>query len=359
MRINPFKLISFDSKYWALDNLYQTLDNRNIKDKITKTKSIMEFLQKNISKGYAKIESSKGLYIFQVSNGEKCITSVIGELSYDEKASLIPNEEIHNDKLNAYKSIFNQYGMQINPVLTVYKNGPSIISITDSLIKREPDIKAVINKDSIYKLWKIQNPSEIEFIQKSLSQIGKLYIADGHHRFAIFKDSQQKISAKIMVSITDSESILLKSCHRVITTKIPSNWKDVLAKYCTIEKSKDNLFQGQSIILKCKNEDNYKITFKNEFTEGASIHSLIKNLIITEAFGIHDHNNQVFPLPGNVSLGDSDKIFDIYKESSTIIFIPPLEISEFFRIIDSDKTLPATSTWFEPKIIDGFLISKF
>lgn len=358
MKLNPFKLISFCSSYWNSNDVSSVLDNSGTKDKVLKTKNIMEFLQNNISKGIAKIDSSPGLYILQISDETKCVTSIIGEINYDDKEIFFANEETHHDKLESYKKLFSCYKMQINPILTFYRDGPPISSITEKYLKNNPDIFTKIN-DMEYRLWKIKNPPDLDKIKNAMAKINKLYIADGHHRFSIFNDSEKKTSSRIMVSITDSNSILLKSCHRVITGDINSNWQNKISKYCTFEKISDFSDQKDKVIIKFKNGETYKILFKQKKIIETSLHYMIKNAIISDSFEVTDHQNDVFPLPGTISPTDSDKIFDLYKNGSAIIFIPDLEISNFFKILDDGNKLPPTSTWFEPKIIDGFLISKY
>lgn len=358
MRLSPFKAIKFDSNYWQNNN-FSLLDNCDTKNKVDKTRFIMDFLTNKIKEGIAKIDREPALYILRVYTSEKSITSIIGEINYNDKGVFLPNEEIHQDKLEIYKSIFNEYKMQINPVLTFYRGNESIVSITKNITEKIPEVSAVI-KGNHYNLWKVCDSNNLMQINKALGKIDKLYIADGHHRFAMFHDREKLINAKIMVSITDSDSILLKSCHRVITKNITPLWRKKLGEYCEFNQiNSSDALQSNKILIKFRDGSLFEIAFMYDKFHDTPMHRIIKNTIIQHSFEIEDYSNEVFPVGGNMSVEKSDQIFNNYKNGSAIIFVPDIKISEFFKVLDSGNKLPPTTTWFEPKILDGFLISKY
>ncbi len=358
MKLSPFKAIRFDSNYWK-NNDFSLLDNCDTKNKIDKTKVIMDFLKQKINSGIAKIDQEPALYILKVDTAEKSVTSIIGEINYNDRDVFLPNEEIHKDKLDFYKNVFDEYKMQINPVLTFYRGNDSVISITKFITEKQPEVSAFIQGMS-YKLWKVSNPENLNRITNTIAKIDKLYIADGHHRFAMFHARENLLNAKIMVSITDSDSILLKSCHRVITKNITPLWRKKLEEYCDLNQiNPKNTPRNDKILIKFRNGALFEINFKYDKFHDTAIHRIIKNTIIRYSFEIEDYNNQVFPVGGNMSPEKSDQIFKNYQNGSAIIFVPNIQMSEFLKILDSGSKLPPTTTWFEPKIIDGFLISKY
>lgn len=358
MRLNPFRAIKFDSSYWQGTD-FSLLDNFDTKNKVEKTKFIMDFLNQQIRYGVAKVDYEPSLYVLNIATSEKSVTSIIGEINYDDKDIFLPNEEVHEDKLEFYKNIFNEYKMQINPVLTFYRGNESVISITKPITEKEPEISTVI-KGLTYKLWRVSDPESLSKINKALEEIKEIYIADGHHRFAMFRNQAKLRNMKIMISITDSDSILLKSCHRVITKNITPSWQKKLGEYCDLNQiDPDNASQSNKILIKFRDGKLFEAKFKYDKFHDTAMHRIIKNTIIQYSFEIEDYNNQVFPVGGNMSVEKSEQIFKNYQNGSAIIFVPNIQMSEFFKILDSGNKLPPTTTWFEPKIIDGFLISKY
>ncbi|MDR1488207.1 MAG: DUF1015 family protein [Holosporales bacterium] len=357
MFIEPFKLISFNQSRWKNNDFSKFFINTDTKDKVQKTNNILNFLKNMIAKGEAKIEQSPCIYVLNIQNYKQNVTSIIGSVHYNERNIFIPNENIHQDKLLEYKKTFDKYKIQVNPLLTFYKGENTISSLTESTTRYPPKIEADID-GSTYRLWSIKNPIDLETIKSSFDSVNKLYIADGHHRFAIFNNMPRKTSTKIMVSVTDANSICLKSCHKVIVGNISDNWIQKISKYCILEILDEGDMKN-NILINFKDGPTYKVTFRTEVVQNMSLYYIVNNIIINEVFGIKDVENSVFPLPGTVSFSDSQRIFELYQNSSAVIFIPSIDVSEFFKIVDNGDKLPPTSTWFEPKIIDGFVIMNF
>jgi uncharacterized protein (DUF1015 family) len=362
MRIEPFRLISFDSAKWeSSSELAQSLLNTDTKDKLRRTKDILALLKGKIAMGEAKMDSEPAIYALNINDGMKSSTSIIAAVHYDEKKIFFPNEDTHPDKIKGYRRVFDTYKLQINPVLTFYKDGPTIKSLVENTVNFRPKVQASIN-GALYTLWQIKNPLEIENIKNSVREINKLYIADGHHRFSIFQGMQNKTSLRIMVSLTDARSICLKSCHRVVVGKIPKDWIQKISKYCIMEVLDGNDISLENcILIKFRDGYTYKVIFRSDVIDKISLYSAVDNIIFKEALGIHesDREGKIFPLPGDITFDDCNNIFSLYSGSSMIVFIPDICISEFFKIVDNGNKLPPTSTWFEPKIIDGFLMSHF
>jgi uncharacterized protein (DUF1015 family) len=245
--------------------------------------------------------------------------------------------------------------MQINPVFGFYKNGPSVASLVKNTMEYPAKVQACV-KEVQYTLWSIKNPIDLTNIKEYLKMVDKVYIADGHHRFSIFQNISSKISTRLIVSLTDSNSIGLKSCHRVVIGKVSDNWMQSLSRYCIFDVS-GNFDIAKDIVIKFKNGMAYRVLFRQEVLEETPLYFIIDQMILHKAFNINNKEKRIYPLPGSIDFSDSQAVFELYKNSSVIVFIPSLEISEFFKIVDVGNKFPPTSTWFEPKIIDGFIMN--
>ncbi|MDR2666656.1 MAG: DUF1015 family protein [Holosporales bacterium] len=357
MRINTFRAIRFEQNYWQEQNILK-LNNFDTRTKVPKTYDIMNFLNQQIANGIAKIDGVASLYVLRLTAQDKGVVFVVGEVNYDDKIIFCVNEDVHDEKLKIYKNIFNQFKMQITPILTFYKSGRSVSSTVKDVTLLPPTLSAHIS-GVFYELWQIHDPLIVERIKHSLAEVEKLYVADGHHRLSMFNSSISKVSAKIIVSITDSDSVILKSCHRVIVGEIQKGWREDIQSYATLEKIRDDItLHNGKILLVLKNNEKYAINL-NLDVENTELYDAVKNKIIHNSLGVSDYDGRVFPLPGTLDINNSQQIFNLYKGSSAIIFIPDITISNFLKMMETGEKLPPTSTWFEPKIIDGFIVRKF
>lgn len=356
MRLSTFQAIRFGQSFW------NSADSWIFKkpaegDKIQRANDVLNFLNARISSGAARVDAVPGLYVLRITSGAKSVVSVIGELDYNEKSLLFMNEEIHKEKLEGYKSLFNHYKIQTNPILTFYKGENSVRLIVSDILNNEPSISLSIS-GVLYELWHVTDQRNITNIKENLSNVQRLYIADGHHRFSIFKSVFSKTSAKLVISVTDSNSMLLKSCHRIILGTVSPDWQARVSKIGHVSKASRHTAFDNKILLFFRNGDSFTVNLGDE-SPGKNLYNLVKTAIIEEGLGVQNYSERVFPLPGNINPIDIDKIFDLYKTGSVVLFVPSIGISDFFEAIDNGNKLPATSTWFEPKIVEGFIVRKF
>jgi hypothetical protein len=91
---------------WRSNDVMSIMTGDNSKDKVKKTAETMEFILKNISSGNAKIDREPGIYIINIEDESKSVTSIVGAIGYNEREVLLPNENTQIEKLIGYGEIF-------------------------------------------------------------------------------------------------------------------------------------------------------------------------------------------------------------------------------------------------------------
>jgi uncharacterized protein (DUF1015 family) len=331
----------------------------------------MEFIRSQVSGGTAKIDSTASLYVIKSNVNTREITLIIGEIEYDDRVVFCQTEEAHSKKLDTYKRIFDRYKMQVNPILTFYNDARPATEIVGRFVTGPPDTMITVDGTN-YRLWKISNPADITYVKNEISSVKKLYVSDGNHRFLMFNEHSHKLNAKIMVAVTDIDSVVLKSFHRVVIGPLQNDWTERLSHDFIIRPitglAQDVLLSGSpgnlsadhtsdsEILFVLNTMDVYGITPRRRDIT-IPIYDIVMAHIIRDALGIAE--DRVFSIPGNLDITDAQKIFDLYDRGTAIAFVPNVRMANFLRIVDSGWKLPPTSTWIEPKIIDGFLIRHF
>jgi uncharacterized protein (DUF1015 family) len=331
----------------------------------------MEFIRLNVSSGAAKIDTASSLYVIKSNVGVREITLIVGEIEYDDRVVFCQTEEAHSEKLDTYKRIFDRYKMQVNPILTFYNDARPAEEIVQRFVTGPPDTMITVD-GADYRLWKISSPADVAYIKDEMASVRKLYVSDGNHRFLMFNEHQNKLNARIMVAITDIDSVVLKSFHRVIIGQLRNDWLERLSHDFVVrpitEQAKDELLNGlgespssahtsdSEILLVLNTMSVYGVTTKHR-DPTIPIYDIVMGNIIRDSLGIS--LDRVFSIPGNLDITDTRKIFDLYNGGTAIVFVPNVKMANFLRIVDRGWKLPPTSTWIEPKIIDGFLIRHF
>ena len=354
MQIHPFKAIRFNNDYW---NMHKALELAYSDDKIKCTKNIIEYLDLQIANGAAKIDIVPSLYILKITSTSKSVISIIGEIDYNDKSVMFMNECVNLQKLKQYKSMFLNAKIQTTPVLTFYNDVQSIEQIVSQIDKKSQIINANIC-GNLYELWNVTNFQDIENIKLFFKPINRLYIADGHHRFSLFTNMQSTTLPRLVISITDSNSILLKSCHRVICGTISNYWINRIAQFGLIESISSYSNTIGKIVIIFRDGKKFSLDCREKMSD-MNIFDIVQKNVIEISFQVTNCEENVFPIPGNVSPDDCEQVFNLYKNASVAIFVPSIDMSDFLHTIDNGHKLPATSTWFEPKIAEGFIFKKF
>ncbi|MDR1333405.1 MAG: DUF1015 domain-containing protein, partial [Holosporales bacterium] len=301
------------------------------------------------------MDADASFYILRAATSGSEITLIVGEVEYNDRAIFCPTEDTNKMKMNTYSDIFNKHKMQVNPVLTFYNDGPTISELIGGYIARWPDVDTCV-ASTRYRLWKISDYSAITHIKNEMAAIKRVYIADGNHRFLMFNKRSMKADARIVAAITDSGAITVKSFHRVITGALPRNWVTELATNFIVRKTSTEHMTEGGILMMLDTMEMYELIPKS-YDHTVPIYDVVRDSIIHETLKLTD--DMVFAVPGNLNVSDAGRIFDLYKGGTAIIFVPNMTMTNFIKIVDSGGKLPPTSTWIEPKIIDGFLVRKY
>ena len=218
----------------------------------------------------------------------------------------------------------------------------------------------------------------IESIQNAFSEIGEIYIADGHHRAASAVkvgvkrrnenpnyDGTEEFNYFLSVLFPDEE-LMIMDYNRVI--------KDLngLSKEAFLETVR-NIFEVEELhgaakpakkgeftmllddkwdLCKVKAED-----MPNDPVESLDV-SLLQNLLLNPVLGIDDPktNKRIDFVGGIRGIGELEKRC---KEDCVLAFaMYPTSIQELFSVADANLLMPPKSTWFEPKLRSGIFIHE-
>jgi len=152
---------------------------------ITSSKRIKRWYENNI----LIKEDKLGIYVyyqdFEISGqkfSRKGLISALKLYQYEEE-KVLPHEETHKgpkiDRLNMLKATKTD----LEPLFMLYSDPDNTMSsIYEKSMKKEPLYEATDIYDINIKIWKIEDPQQIQKVKDFLK--GKqLVIADGHHRY--------------------------------------------------------------------------------------------------------------------------------------------------------------------------------
>jgi uncharacterized protein (DUF1015 family) len=218
-----------------------------------------------------------------------------------------------------------------------------------------------------HTICRIDNPSEIERLQKAYEQIENFYIADGHHRSAAVNEFNAKFPELThgysMSLLMQEDELDIQPFHRMIKPYKPIPTSELLGKldkFFVIEKLQHDLYKPSKKLEFGLYTDGawYRLTF-NERSSDMDV-EVLENTVIKNIYNIQDSriDSQISFHPYADGPAKLKNLVDdgTYDAAFTL---KACSFSEVRHISDLGHTLPAKSTYIEPKLRSGIIIQEF
>ena len=318
------------------------------------------------------------LYIYEITLNNRTQTGFgcIASIEAYNKNIIKKHEFTTPIKEDDRVSNIREMSAQTGPVLLVYKQNDKIKKILRENKKGLPLYDVVGPNNSLHKIWIINDKKIIETIQSEINNIGKLYIADGHHRSAAASRVSKEINDKAIKKKANNHNFFL-------SVAFPHSEMNVL-DYNRIISGLNNLSfsdllkeVGKNFVIKqvskpykpAKNRefgmfiDNkwHKLNLKDRVVIAddpvASLDvSILHDLIISPLLGVKDErrDKRINFIGGARGVKELEK--RVKNDNYDIAFsLFPTPLEALFEVADANKVMPPKSTWFEPKLLDGLI----
>lgn len=255
-------------------------------------------------------------------------------------------------------------GLEANPVLLTYRSNNRIEEFIEDVIQSK-DYLCYKEDGKAHRIWKISAEPLISEITTVFKNIDRIYIGDGHHRFAAAAKMQNKAPQWIMALYVSTEQLSISSFNRLILPDNPIDTKLVfseLNKFFYISPVPSNVryqpdrlhriglfLAGEWFQLDLKPE----LYHLNQLSDVV----ILQDKILAPILGISDPQTdsrlRCFPL---TSFKQMQEISDRSKDA--IIFnLFPMSIHKLIEHAENGTVLPPKSSFIEPKIPYGLMLN--
>lgn len=307
----------------------------------------------------------------RTQTGLVCVSSVEDYEQDKIKKHEFTRPEKEKDRIDHMHTLRAQTGN----VFLAYRDTPSVHKLIETWKKLYSPIYDLVTKDQVeHTIWCINDQSIIDKITEAFkNEVPCTYIADGHHRAAS--------AAKVAAANPSNED-----AQYFLTTLFPSSQLAIL-DYNRVIKD----LNGHTVDSLLQNlENNFSITPASAAVKPTKLHqfgmylqgkwysleakqgtytedpigildvSIFTALILKKEFGIEDQrtDKRIDFVGGIRGLQELEKRVDSGEMKVAFSFYP-VSIEQLFAIADSGQVMPPKSTWFEPKLGDGFLTHVF
>lgn len=362
-------------------NLSENIDSHSEIVYETARKKLHQFIENNI----LIRESKPCFYVYQlVMNGRSQTGLVANSSAQDYFDNKIKKHEFTRpvkEKDRIDHMFFTQ--THASPVFLCYRKNIAIDEIVQEIKKSEPLFDFTADDNIRHTIWKMENDSIIQKIQKHFAdEVICSYIADGHHRAAssakvslLMKEQNKEHTGDedynffLSVLFPDNE-LQIMDYNRVIRDLNNKNENEIfaqLASHFSIEKKGKTPYKPEQLhtLGMYWNGEWYKLTAKpHTYNDTHPIDSLdvtvLSKYVLDNIFGIADQrtDDRVDFVGGIRGLAELEKRVNS-GESKIAFALFPVTLQQLMAISDADEVMPPKSTWFEPKLRSGLLIHQF
>lgn len=329
-------------------------------------------------------DKEPSVYIYKMKTRNAEYTGIFAAADTgDYKTDMIKK---HEDTMQLKEELFKDYlkvvGFNAEPVLLMYPDNQPIADIIDRTAARTPEYGFTTPDKVTHYLWKISEADTIQKLQKEFSDLGAIYIADGHHRTA----SSYLLTEEVRAQNKDHTGT--EPYNFFMSYLIPESQLKIY-EFNRMVKDLNGLSKEEFLIqldarfrIENRGKEIYKPTRKHHFSmyldgEFYSLYlrkslykftdalsaldaQILYTTILKPILGIHDlrNDNRIKYGHGKYNVMKMKSLVD-EKRFAVGFSLVPVTVKEMKTIADEGLKMPPKSTYIEPKLRSGLTIYEF
>ena len=316
-------------------------------------------------------EKTECLYIYRLNKYNKNQYGIVTSIEFDEgNKKILKHEAIFKSRSTSILETIEHTKMQIGPVYLSYNEKINLDSIFNRYVGKKPLYKFKTAGGTTRSLWRVSDQKDIYLIKQKLSNIKKLYIADGHHRYAAIENLSKKINKKahkkkklsLLAAIFSKDEVNILSFHRLVKFKKFNKKSFLYGLKNTFLLKRESKFRTPckpgSIMMYVKSQW-YNISLQSNdkvYSKFETDVDIIEKIIIKNIANKKSGNlvSSLTNLPGKFAYKKLVREVNDGRADAGF-FICPLPMKKIMSIADRGMIVPKKSTYFDPKPADGLV----
>ena len=373
---NPLSFLAIDRAETQFPDTVSTYDDRVY----LKAKSMLDDW---IADGRFIKDASPCYYLYEQTMNGRAQTGIVACASIDDYLTGVikKHENTRVDKEIDRIRHVDTCNAQTGPIFLCYRNHPVLDRLIEECKNETPEYDFVSDSGIRNRVWVISDTEKIRTVRDTFSQIGQIYIADGHHRCA----SAVKVGLKrreenpgytgeeefnyFLSVLFPQDQLMILDYNRAVKDLGGRTAQQFLSE---LDKIFEIKCEGTTAVKpNCKGEFGlclcdgnwYRLSLRELPDRSDPVSSLdvsvLQDRVLGPLLGITDPKEDprisfiggirgLEELQRRVESGSDMAAFSMY----------PTSLEELFAVADAGKLMPPKSTWFEPKLLSGLFIHK-
>ncbi|MGN1147009.1 MAG: DUF1015 domain-containing protein [Lachnospiraceae bacterium] len=339
-----------------------------------------ELLEEQINKGEFITEAKPCLYLYELTMEGRSQTGIVACASIDDYINGVikKHENTRAEKEEDRIRHVDTLDAQTGPIFLAYRDRDDLQAVIRRNKEKAP-LYDFVSEDGIrHRVFLIDEESDIAKLVAIFSDMGNIYIADGHHRCA----SAVKVGLKrrsehpgytgreefnyfLSVLFADSE-LMIMDYNRVVKDLNGLSTVQFMEKLAGLfeveeleeatahrpgKKGEITMFLEDKWYLLAAHED-----LKSEDPVKNLDVSILQEHVLAPILGIADPktDKRIDFVGGIRGLKELER--RVHTDMKVAFAMYPTSIKELFAVADAGLLMPPKSTWFEPKLRSGLFI---
>ncbi len=334
-------------------------------------------LERLVVNGVLVRDDAPSFYVYRmrvadhVQTGVACVASV---RAYEENR-IRKHELTRPDKETDRVRNIDALNAQTGPVLCAYRGNEKLRALLADAARGAPLLDVDGPQDVRHTIWRVADPTAVARLERELDALGRLYIADGHHRSAAAARIAQARRKGIAASPDASHEYFL-------TVAFPHDEMRILAYNRVVADL--NGMTPQAFIERVGSVFDvtparaavvpdapgtfglyvggrwYELHLPREALPDDPVErldvSLLQDRINAPLLGIDDPrtNPRIAFVGGIRGVLELERLVDGGRAAAAFS-LHPTTMEQLMAVADAERLMPPKSTWFEPKLADGLL----
>lgn len=327
-------------------------------------------------------EAEPSFYLYRLIMGMQCQVGIAATFSVEDYNNdvILKHEKTRKEKEDDRTNHIITTHAQTGVVFLTYRGIEDLNKIIKNIIQTESYLYDLTSVDGIqHTIWKI--PVGLNnTIVNSIKEVKKLYIADGHHRAASASRAKTEMMKRnknhagdeeynfFIAVLFPAEQLRILPYNRVVKDLNGFSEQEFLREisenFIIVESNHKEPVKREQYCMYI-NKKWYELIPRDKIFASNSLSSSIadkldvsnlQNFLLNPILGIDDpRTNKRIDFVGGIRGTDELEKLVESGEFAVAFSLFPVSVDDLMNISDAGEIMPPKSTWFEPKLRDGFL----
>lgn len=324
--------------------------------------------------GVIRQDAERGFYVYAQSIGDHRQLGLMGLASAEDyRAGRIKRHEFTRPaKEDDRKRHIETVRAHLGPVFLACRSVPAITKRIEAVASGPAEVDFTAPDGVRHTLWPVFAPAFIADLEAAFAAVPALYIADGHHRAAAAARVGEgappgDARGRFLAVVFPDDALRILPYNRVVADlngHAPESILVGLAPWFEVTKMTSGATPDQrGVVTMYMRGQWYRLAMRPDARPADPVGgldvSVLQTRVLAPLFGIGDpRTDERIDFVGGIR--GLDALVARAKASDGAAFaLYPTSMADLMAIADAGEVMPPKSTWFEPKLRSGMVISRY